>query len=231
MNPRWRQAHRDDPRGAPFFQRRPQYFARPAVYTGMDARLDASWRMAEDNRSLADTFAQESARLRNFVRRRVADPGDAEDILQEVFHELVEARRMLRPIEQVGAWLFRVARNRIVDLMRRERTRGVAPARDPTAATDAGSEDSIEDWLPSPDTGPEAAYARALLLEALDDALDELPPEQRDVFVAHELEGRSFKDLAAQTGVGVNTLLARKRYAVLHLRRRLQTIYDEYVEP
>jgi RNA polymerase sigma factor (sigma-70 family) len=198
----------------------------------MDARLDASWRMAEDNRSLADTFAQESARLRNFVRRRVSDPGDAEDILQEVFHELVEARRMLRPIEQVGAWLFRVARNRIVDLMRRQRTRGVAPARDPAAiAPDAGREDSIEDWLPSPDAGPEAAYARALLLEALDDALDELPPEQRDVFVAHELEGRSFKDLAAETGVGVNTLLARKRYAVLHLRRRLQTIYDEYVEP
>ena len=194
----------------------------------MDARLDASWRMAEDNRSLADTFAQESARLRGFVRRRVADPGDAEDILQDVFHELVEARRMLRPIEQVGAWLFRVARNRIVDLMRRQRTRAVAPARDTAAsAFDAGAEDSIEDWLPSPDAGPEAAYARGLLLEAL----DELPDEQRSVFVAHELEGRSFKDLAAETGVGVNTLLARKRYAVLHLRRRLQAIHDEFVEP
>jgi RNA polymerase sigma factor (sigma-70 family) len=196
----------------------------------MDARLDASWRMAEDNRSLADTFAQESARLRNFVRRRVADAGDAEDILQDVFYELVEARRMLRPIEQVGAWLFRVARHRIVDLMRRRRTRGVATGHDP-AAGDEGLEDSIEDWLPSPDAGPEAAYARGLLLEALDDALDELPAAQRSVFIAHELEGRSFKDLAAETGVGVNTLLARKRYAVLHLRRRLQAIHDEFVEP
>ena len=198
----------------------------------MDARLDASWRMAEDNRSLADTFAQESARLRSFVRRRVADPGDAEDILQDVFHELVEARRMLRPIEQVGAWLFRVARNRIVDLMRRQRRRAVGPTGDSAVAlANEGTEDSIEDWLPSPDTGPEAAYARGLLLEALDDALDELPAEQRNVFVAHELEGRSFKDLAAETGVGMNTLLARKRYAVLHLRRRLQAIHDEFVEP
>ena len=198
----------------------------------MDARLGASWRMAEEDRSLADTFARESARLRSFVRHRVVDPGDAEDILQDVFYELVEARRMLRPIEQVGAWLFRVARNRITDLMRRRRTRGTELSSGAaSAAPDEFAQESIEDWLPSPDAGPEAAYARRLLLEALDEALEELPQEQRSVFVAHELEGRSFKELAAQTGVSVNTLLARKRYAVLHLRRRLQAIHDEFVEP
>jgi RNA polymerase sigma factor (sigma-70 family) len=197
----------------------------------MDARLDASWRMAEENRSLADTFAQESARLRSFVRRRVVDPADAEDILQDAFYELVEARRMLRPIEQVGAWLFRVARNRITDLMRRRRTRGTELSSTEANVIDEFPGESIEDWLPSPDAGPEAAYARRILLEALDDALEELPEEQRSVFVGHELEGRSFKDLAAESGVALNTLIARKRYAVLHLRRRLQAIHDEFVEP
>jgi RNA polymerase sigma factor (sigma-70 family) len=198
----------------------------------MDARLDASWRMVEENRSLAETIVQESARLRSFVRRRVVDPGDAEDVLQDVFYELVEARRMLRPIEQVGAWLFRVARNRITDLMRRRQTRGTeVSVTEVNAGVDEFSQESIEDWLPSPDAGPEAAYARRLLLEALEDALEELPEEQRDVFVAHELQGRSFQDLAAESGVGVNTLLARKRYALLHLRRRLQAIHDEFVEP
>jgi RNA polymerase sigma factor (sigma-70 family) len=187
--------------------------------------------MAEENRSLADTFAQESARLRSFVRRRVVDPADAEDILQDAFYELVEARRMLRPIEQVGAWLFRVARNRITDLMRRRRTRGTELSSTEANLIDEFPGESIEDRLPSPDAGPEAAYARRILLEALDDALEELPEEQRSVFVAHELEGRSFKDLAAESGVALNTLLARKRYAVLHLRRRLQAIHDEFVEP
>jgi len=187
--------------------------------------------MAEENRSLADTFAQENARLRSFVRRRVVDPADAEDILQDAFYELVEARRMLRPIEQVGAWLFRVARNRITDLMRRRRTRGTELSSTEANVIDEFPGGSIEDWLPSPDAGPEAAYARRILLEALDDALEELPQEQRSVFVAHELEGRSFKDLAAESGVALNTLLARKRYAVLHLRRRLQAIHDEFVEP
>lgn len=188
--------------------------------------------MADADRSLAETIAREGARLRRFVRRRVADPFDVDDILQDVFHELLEAQRLLRPIEQVGAWLLRVARHRIIDLARRRATRGVELS--DGAAADA-SEDaagsSIEELLPSPDAGPEAAFTRRLLLEELDEALQELPREQRDVFVAHELEGRSFKDLAAESGVGVSTLLSRKRYAVLHLRRRLQAIYDDFIGP
>jgi RNA polymerase sigma factor (sigma-70 family) len=195
--------------------------------------MDASWHMAEENRSLADTIGRESARLRSFVRRRVVDPGDVEDILQDVFHELVEARRLLRPIEQVGAWMFRVARNRITDLARRKATRGLelSTGGDAADGADEATVQAIEDLLPSPDAGPEAAFTRRLLLEELDEALQELPHEQRSVFVAHELEGRSFKDLAAESGVGVNTLLARKRYAVLHLRRRLQAIYDDFAQP
>ena len=169
-------------------------------------------------------------RLRGFIRKRVPDPADAEDILQEVFYEWVEAVRLLRPIEQVGAWLFRVARNRITDLFRKKRSERFDW---PDAATSESldlADASLEDLLPSADAGPEAAYARRLLLEELDAALDELPEEQRSVFLAHELEGRSFKELAAQTGVGVNTLLSRKRYAVLHLRRRLQAIHDEFFD-
>ena len=188
--------------------------------------------MTEQDRSLAEAFRRERARLRSFIRHRVADPADAEDILQEVFYELVEAARLVRPVEQVGAWLFRVARNRITDLFRRNKTRtSEALNGTPVAAFEEGAEVSLEDWLPAPDAGPQATYARRLLLEELDDALDELPEAQRSVFVAHELEGRSFKELAAQTGVSVNTLLSRKRYAVLHLRRRLQAIHDEFVEP
>jgi RNA polymerase sigma factor (sigma-70 family) len=198
----------------------------------MDARLDASWRTAEQNRSLTDAFARESARLRSFIRRRVADQGDAEDVLQDVFYELVEAGRIVHPIEQIGAWLFRVARNRITDLLRRTRTRGIELSSGARGgASDAASEEAaIEDWLPSLQSGPEAAYARRLLLEELEAALEELPNEQRSVFIAHELEGRSFKDLAAESGVGVNTLLSRKRYAVLHLRQRLRAIYNDFVE-
>lgn len=203
----------------------------------MGAGLDASWRMAEQDRTLADAFVRESARLRRFIRRRVADAGDAEDVLQEVFEELVEAARLLRPVEQVGAWLFRVARHRIIDLLRRKRTRGVeSVAPSPMDDDDAGDdpfEASIDEWLPAPDAGPEAAHARRLLLDELAEALDELPEEQRRVFVAHELDGRSFKELAAESGVGVNTLLSRKRYAVRYLRRRLQAIHDDFlpVEP
>jgi RNA polymerase sigma factor (sigma-70 family) len=198
----------------------------------MDANLDASWRMAEQSRWLADTFVRERTRLRSFIRRRVVDPSDAEDILQDVFYQLVETERMVRPVEQVGAWLFRVARNRITDLLRRKRTRGIELSiGESSDANEEFSEAPIEDLLPSLEAGPEAAYARQLLLEELDDALDELPEEQRSVFVAHELEGRSFKELAAESGVGVNTLLSRKRYATLHLRRRLQVIYDDFVEP
>jgi RNA polymerase sigma factor (sigma-70 family) len=183
--------------------------------------------MSEQERQISEIIAEERARLRNFIRRRVPDPRDAEDILQDVFYELVEANRLLMPIEHVTGWLFRVARNRITDLFRKKK---------PESFSDAGVEGEggevlqIEDLLPSPDAGPEALYVRNVLFDELELALDELPEEQRDVFVAHELEGRSFKEMAAATGVGVNTLLSRKRYAVLHLRERLQSIYDEFTK-
>jgi RNA polymerase sigma factor (sigma-70 family) len=181
--------------------------------------------MTKPDRQISEIFAGERSRLRNFIRRRVPDPSDAEDIVQEVFYELVEANRLLMPIEHVTGWLFRVARNRITDLFRKRR---------PETFTDAAVEDEdgellqIEDLLPSPDAGPDALYVRNLLLDELELALDELPDEQREVFVAHELDGRSFKELSAETGVNVNTLLSRKRYAVLHLRERLQSIHDEF---
>ena len=183
--------------------------------------------MNEQDRKISEIVAEERSRLRNFIRRRVPDPSDVEDILQEVFYELVEANRLLMPIDHVTGWLFRVARNRITDLFRKKK---------PESFSDAALEDEdgellpIEDLLPSPDAGPEALYVRNALLDELELALDELPDEQRDVFVAHELEGRSFKEMAAETGVSVNTLLSRKRYAVLHLRERLQSIYDEFTK-
>jgi RNA polymerase sigma factor (sigma-70 family) len=190
----------------------------------MDANPGFNWRMAEQDRSISDAFEKERGRLAGFIRRRVPDAGDAEDILQDVFYELVEAARLLQPIEQVGAWLYRVARNRITDRFRRKKTRAEI---EPIEQDDDG-EPALEDLLPSASVGPEAAFARRLLLEELDAALDELPAEQREVFVAHELDGVSFKELAARTGVGVNTLLSRKHYAVVHLRRRLQAIHDEF---
>src|SRR5712691_8051867 len=177
----------------------------------------------EQDQRISETVAREQPRLRNFIRRRVADPGDAEDILQDVFYELVAAYRLMQPVEQVGAWLFRVARNRIIDLFRKKKLE----ARKSDAMTNDAEALLLEDLLPSPDAGPEALFARRVLMDELDAALDELPEEQREVFIAHEIEGRSFKELAAQTGVSVNTLLSRKHYAVLHLRRRLQAIYDE----
>lgn len=180
--------------------------------------------MSEQDRSISEIFAEQRSRLRNFIRRRVPDPADAEDIVQEVFYELVEANRLLMPIEHVTGWLFRVARNRITDLFRKKKT-------EPFSAAAIGDENGerlgIEELLPSPDAGPEALYVRGVLLEELEDALDELSDEQREVFMAHELEGRSFKELAQESGLSVNTLLSRKRYAVLHLRERLQAIYDE----
>jgi RNA polymerase sigma factor (sigma-70 family) len=188
-------------------------------------------RMAlEPDQRISEVVKREQSRLRNFIRRRVPDPRDAEDILQDVFYELVEANRLLMPIEHVTGWLFRVARNRIVDLFRKKKPENfsdsaVAPNDDPDDELPA-----FEDLLPSPDAGPEALYARGVLLHELELALDELPEEQRKVFVAHELEGRSFKEIAAETGVSVNTLLSRKRYAVLHLRERLQSIYDEFTK-
>ena len=153
------------------------------------------------------------------------DQSDAEDILQEVFSELVEAYRMMKPLEQVTAWLFRVARNRITDLFRSKKREA---STEPALTTEDGETLQWEDLLPAPDAGPESAYARSVLLEEMDAALDELPEEQREVFVAHEFLGYSFKELAEQTGVRVNTLLSRKHYAVLHLRERLQSIYDEF---
>jgi len=185
-------------------------------------------RMAlEQDQRISDVVKREQSRLRNFIRRRVPDRLDAEDILQEVFYELVEANRLLMPIEHVTSWLFRVARNRITDLFRKKK-----PERFSDAAVANDDEESLqlEDLLPSPDAGPDALYARSVLLDELESALDELPDEQREVFVGHELEGRSFKQMAAETGVSVNTLLSRKRYAVLHLRERLRSIYDEFTK-
>ena len=200
----------------------------------MDQALRKQWPIVEQDQRISEAVSRDQSRLRNFIRRRVADPRDAEDILQDVFYELVEAYRMMKPVEQVTAWLFRVARNRITDLFRRRSREALR--NEPARVAQDGGEDSakvseelsLEELLPSSDAGPAAAYARSILLEEVDDALDELPAEQREVFVAHELMGYSFKELAAETGVSVNTLLSRKHYAVLHLRERLQAIYDEF---
>jgi len=182
----------------------------------------------EQDQRISTVVKREQLRLRNFIRQHVPDPRDVEDILQDVFYELVEANRLLMPIEHVTGWLFRVARNRITDLFRKKKPESFSEA----AFADESNEDNellrIEDLLPSPAAGPEALYARNLLLAELELAVDELPEEQREVFLGHELEGRSFKAMAAETGVSVNTLLSRKRYAVLHLRERLQGIYDEF---
>jgi RNA polymerase sigma factor (sigma-70 family) len=194
----------------------------------MRQAASVGWMTADQERSISAEIARQTPRLRNFVRGRVADAADAEDILQDVLFELVESYRLPRPVEQVGAWLFRVARNRIIDFFRKKRPESLADGGG--IAADEGELGAIEELLPSTDAGPEAEFARAVLLEELDAALTELPPEQREVFVAHEIEGRSFKEIAARTGVGVNTLLSRKRYAVLHLRRRLRAIYDEFID-
>jgi len=180
----------------------------------------------DQNRHISETVAREQRRLRQFIRKYVRDDGDAEDIFQEVFYELVDAYRLMKPVEKVGAWLFRVARNRIIDRFRSKRP--VVLGNDSVAGNEDGEAPRWEDLLPSPDAGPEAAYARRVLLEELDAALEELPEEQREVFVAHEIEGRSFRELSESTGVSINTLLSRKRYAVLQLRRRLQAIHEEF---
>jgi len=181
----------------------------------------------EQDQRISDVVIREQSRLRNFIRRRVPDPRDAEDILQDVFCELVEANRLLMPIDHVTGWLFRVARNRIIDFFRKKKPQSFTD----TAIVDDGDELlRLEDLLPSPDGGPEALYARNVLLDELELAIDELPADQRDAFVAHELEGRSFKQMAAESGVSLNTLLSRKRYAVLHLRERLQKIYTEFTK-
>jgi RNA polymerase sigma factor (sigma-70 family) len=193
----------------------------------MDAALKKHWRMADQDQQISQVVVRERSRLLNFIRRRVPDPLDAEAILQDVFYELVEANRLLMPIDHITGWLFRVARNRIIDLFRKKK---------PMLFSDADVPDEedelfrFEDLLPSPDAGPEALYTRSVLLAAFELAVGELPPEQRAVFVAHEIEGLSFKEIAARTGVGMNTLLSRKRYAVLHLRERLQGIYDDFTK-
>ena len=191
----------------------------------MDEALRKQWIMVQQDQRISEAIEREKPRLRNFIRKRVADQSDAEDILQEVFYELVEAYRMMKPVEQMTAGLFRVARNRITDLFR---SRKWTASSEPAVRTEDGDEIQWEDLLPSPDAGPESSYARSVLLEELDAALDELPEEQREAFLAHEFLGYSFKELAEQTGVSVNTLLSRKRYAVLHLRERLQTIYNDF---
>ena len=183
--------------------------------------------MTEQDRRISEIVAEERSRLSNFIRRRVPNDADAEDLLQEVFSALVEANRLLMPIEQVTAWLFRVARNRITDLFRKRKAQ---PFTDPAVESEDGERLRIEDLLPSSDAGPEALFFRGEILDELAIALDELPEDQRAVFVAHELEGRSFKELSAESGVNINTLLSRKRYAVLHLRERLQDIHDEFMK-
>ncbi len=180
--------------------------------------------MTEQDRKIAEIVVRERPRLRDFIRRRVPDPTEVEDIVQDVFYRLVEANRLLMPIEHVTGWLFTVARNRITDLFRKKRPERFS---EQMIENEEGELLAIEDLLPSPDAGPDAIYLRNLLLEELELALEELPEEQREVFVEHELEGRSFREMAEETGVSLNTLLSRKRYAVLHLRARLQKLYDE----
>ena len=172
----------------------------------MDEAVRKPWPMTKQDQQIDQAISRDEPRLRNFIRRRVPDPRDAEDILQDVFYQLVEANRLLMPIEHVTAWLFSVARNRITDFFRRKRPERL----------------EFEDLLPSPDAGPDAVYERLMLFEALEDALAALPAEQRDVFIRHEIDGQSFKDIAAETGVNVNTLLSRKRYAILRLRELLR---------
>jgi RNA polymerase sigma factor (sigma-70 family) len=196
------------------------------VYTEEGTALPPPGNKADEDRRIADTIRKEQPRLRAFIRRRVGDEQDVEDILQDVFYQLVEAYRLLQPIEEIGAWLFRVARNRIVDRLRKKR-----PEPFPPGVRHSGSDDEFVRWeelLPSADAGPEVAYARRILLDELATALDELPDEQREVFLAHEVEGRSFKAMAAETGININTLLWRKHAAVAYLRQRLHAIYQEF---
>ena len=182
--------------------------------------------MTEQDRRISEVIAGERSRLRNFIRKRVPNESDVEDLVQEVFYELVEANRLLKPIDYVTGWLFRVARNRITDLFRKKKPENFTDA---AVMDEDGDLSQIEDLLPAPDAGPEALFVRNVLLDELELALAELPGEQREVFVAHELDGRNFKELSAESGINVNTLLSRKRYAVLALRERLQNIHDEFV--
>jgi RNA polymerase sigma factor (sigma-70 family) len=187
------------------------------------SEIPSNWTITEQDRLISQAMERDQPRLRSFIRKHVADTGEAEDILQDVFYELLEAYRLMKPVEHVTAWLFRVARNRMVDLFRRKKPTSL---NNPVSVEEDG--DTLEDLLPSADAGPEATYARSLMLDALEEALDELPQAQREVFVAHELMGQSFKEMSAETGLSVNTLLSRKHYAVTHLRQRLQLIYEDF---
>jgi RNA polymerase sigma factor (sigma-70 family) len=178
----------------------------------------------DQDRAIAEAIQRDEPKLRSFIRRRVLDAADAEDVLQDVFYELIQAYRVMKPAEQMTAWLYRVARNRIIDLFRRRKTTSLQE----TLSREDLDAPTLEDLLPSPDAGPDAVYARELLFDAVDEALEELPERQREVFIAHEFEGRSFKEMSEETGVSVNTLLSQKRYAVLHLRERLQEIQKEF---
>ncbi len=184
--------------------------------------------MTKQDREISEIIDAERSRLRNFIRRRVPNEADVEDLLQEVFYELIEAYRLMKPVQRWSAWMFRVARNRIIDLIRKKRQEAFGS--DPVTVSDEGEALPLEEVLTSPAAGPAEAYARTVLLEEVEEALDELPQEQREVFIAHEIEGYSFKEIATRTGVRVNTLLSRKHYAVVHLRHRLQAIYDEFVK-
>lgn len=172
---------------------------------------------AEQNQHLSWIFESERRRLLAFIRGRIPDEIDAEDLLQDVFYELVEAYRLMKPVAHAGAWMMQVAKNRITDLFRRGKTQVVEDE----------SRRILEDLLPSPDAGPDVLFARGVLLAEIEAALGELPQSQREVFLAHELDGRSFAEISAETGVGVKTLLSRKHYAVKRLRNRLKRIYDE----
>jgi RNA polymerase sigma factor (sigma-70 family) len=188
-------------------------------------QIPSNWTIIEQDQLISQALERDQPRLRSFIRKHVADTGEAEDILQDVFYELIETYRLMKPVEHVTAWLFRVARNRMVDLFRRKKPSSL---NNPVSTEEDG--DTLEDLLPSADAGPEAAYARSLLLDALEEALEELPETQRQVFIAHEVLGQSFKEISAETGLSVNTLLSRKHYAVLHLRQSLQSIYETFAK-
>jgi RNA polymerase sigma factor (sigma-70 family) len=187
------------------------------------SQISSNSTIIEQNQLISQALERDRPRLRSFIRKHVADTSEAEDILQDVFYELIETYRLMKPVEHVTAWLFRVARNRMIDLFRRNKPSSL---NNPVYGEEEG--DTLEDLLPSADAGPEAVYARNLLLDALDEALEELPAAQRDVFIAHELMGQSFKEISAETGFSVNTLLSRKHYAVMHLRQRLQSIHESF---
>jgi RNA polymerase sigma factor (sigma-70 family) len=186
-----------------------------------------NWTIIEQDKLISQAMERDEPRLRSFIRKHVADTSDAEDIVQEVFYELLEAYRLMKPVEHVTAWLFRVARNRMIDLFRKKKPDSL---NEPVISSDDGDTLLLEDLLPSAEASPEAAYARNMLLDALEDAIEELPAAQREVFIAHELTGLSFKEISAETGLSINTLLSRKHYAVLYLRQRLQAIYEDYAK-